>query len=97
MSSPYLHIVGFKPPDEKWRQMKAIYDACTAAKVDPPPVVEKFFYGYAPDAQGVLVEEKKLKECGALSKWSGNMSDGYEIDVKKLPPDVTVIRVYNSY
>lgn len=28
-----LNVMGFKPPDEKWKQMKAAYEACCAAGV----------------------------------------------------------------
>jgi hypothetical protein len=42
------HVVGFKPPDEKWRKMKAVWDACEAAGTDPPAAVSKFFEGDVP-------------------------------------------------
>jgi hypothetical protein len=90
------HVIGIKPPDEKWIAMKKIWDACQEAGVDPPVKVERFFesdYGSSPDPQGVIVEIPK----DAKRNYQGECSDGFEIDVRKLPPDVTIIRFYNSW
>ena len=88
------HVVGFKPADEKWKQMKTIWDACALAKVDPPEAVGKFFGWEEPDEAGVQVDIE-AKECCA--EYKADDSEGFEIDVRKLPPDVTVIRFYNAY
>jgi hypothetical protein len=90
-------VVGFKPPDAKWRKMKAAYDACSAAGVDPPPSVMEFFGGDSPDDAGVEVDRKALEECGAVVPYSANMQEGYEVYVDKLPKDVKVVRFYNSW
>ncbi len=87
-------VIGFKPPDEKWKRMKKAWDACSEAGIDPPPEVEKFFNGEEPDDAGVEVDIKKLPCC---KKYSEDMMDGFEIDLTKLPKDVTVIRCYVSY
>lgn len=98
------HVVGFKPPDEKWRKMKAAWDSCTAAGVDVPKEIGEFFNWSAPDERGVIVKleewkdgKKVLHEC--LREWSEDTHtrEGYEIDVTKLPKDVTVLRFYNSW
>ncbi len=91
------HIKGFKPPDDKWRAMKAVYDACMAAKISIPEDVEKFFNDDTPDEQGVVIEERALIACGAARAWGGSGREGFEIDIKKLPADVTVVRVYNAW
>jgi hypothetical protein len=85
------HVVGFRPPDEKWQQMKKIWDACEAAGVNPPYEVTEFFNDCAPDPAGV--------EVGILhSEWrSSTSAEGYEVDIRKLPKDVTVIRFFNSW
>ena len=41
------HVTGFKLPDEKWKKMKAIYDACKVANISPPQEVNEFF-DYSP-------------------------------------------------
>ncbi len=91
------HVVGFKPPDEKWRQMKAVYDACTAAKCRVPQEVWDFFGGDVPDPSGVTVPEGHLLSCGAVKPYTAEMENGYEIDIAKLPADVKIVRVYNSF
>jgi hypothetical protein len=87
------HVVGFRPPDKKWKAMKKLWDACSEAGVDPPKEVEEFFNYKPPDEAGVEVE---LPET-CLKEYEADMTEGYEIDVTKLPKDVTVIRFYNSW
>ena len=97
MSSPTLYLMGFKPPDEKWKKMKAIWDACEAAKVDPPRKVEEFFDGEPPEDTGVALELGKgydKKGLDILREYSDEMKSGYEFDLKDLPPDVKTIRAY---
>lgn len=88
------HVIGFRPADDKWTKMKAIYDACRAGSVRPPKDVEDFFSDGPPDSRGVEVAIEKHPCC---KEYSDDMRQGFEIDIKKLPPDVTVIRFYNSY
>lgn len=84
------HVYGYAPPDTKWLAMKAIWDACHAANVDPPAEVDRFFDGEAPDPAGV---EVKIQH----REYRAEMQDGIEIDVAAIPPHVTVIRFVNSY
>jgi len=37
------HVIGFRLPDEKWKQMKAIWDAYDAANLDIPDEVFDYF------------------------------------------------------
>lgn len=89
------NVKGFKPPGEKWQQMKAVYDACMAANIEVPGEVSGYFENGTPDPSGVEVRE--LTAAGALHDWKDDNRDGFEIDVTKLPADVTVIRFYNSW
>jgi len=93
------HVVGFRPPDEKWKKMKAVWEACKKADMDPPEEVQDFFEYEGPDDQGVEVREEALRKAGAISQWEDKdgSASGYEIDVTKLPKDVKIVRVYNSW
>lgn len=91
------HVVGFKPPDDKWKKMKEVWDACEAAGVEPPLKVSNFFNDEPPDALGVETSEVELARLGAIREWKAEMREGYEIFIDKLPKDVKVIRVFNSY
>ncbi len=88
------HVRGFKPADAKWRKMKAIWDSCEEAGIDPPEEVGKFFDWDQPDEAGVDVNLEEHESC---QEWADESRRGFEIDVKKLPKDVTVIRFYNSW
>lgn len=91
------HVTAFVPPDAKWQTMKAAYDACKAAKVAVPADVAQFFGYCDPDPAGVTVNQSQLEACGALKDYDDESSDGYEIEIAKLPPHVTKIRFWNSY
>lgn len=103
----YLHIKAsnmnaeaFKPPDDKWRRMKAVWDACQEADVPIPADVEQYFGGEDPDPAGVEVDQTVLIDSGVITDWNDGdhgMSEGVEIHVDKIPADVKIIRVYNSY
>lgn len=88
------HVVGFRPADEQWRKMKAVWDACVAADTPVPREVEMFFGGQAPDAAGIEVDFYELR---LLREWSDDSRRGYELDVERIPPGVTRLRFYNSW
>lgn len=92
------YVVALKQADDKWRQMKAVYDACQAADVPAPPEVDDYFGGMAPDPSGVIIDHPHLVDVGAVTEWTdGNMREGYEVALGKLPAYVTSIRFINSY
>jgi len=83
-------VKGFRPPDEKWKRMKAIWDTCKAANIEPPELVQEFFDWHEPDPKGIEVHLR-------VTKWGAEMSDGCELKVEDIPKNVTVIRFYNSW
>jgi hypothetical protein len=87
-------VIGFRPPDEKWKAMKAVWDACEKANTPIPNEVMKFFNDGRPDPAGV---EVRLEGTPAVKEYCADMADGFEIDVTKLPAGLTIVRVYNSY
>ena len=88
------HVIGFRPPDEKWKKMKAIYDSCCAGGIQIPTAVSEFFDHRQPDESGVEIE---LDKSPAIKEWSAEGCEGYEITIDKLPKDVKIVRVYNAY
>jgi len=88
------HIVGFRPPDKKWKEMKAVWDACEKADIEKPPEVHAFFGHDEPDDSGVEVD---LEEAGCCKTFDREGYDGFDVDVSKLPKDVKIIRFYNSW
>jgi hypothetical protein len=84
------HVTGYVPADEKWQQMKAVFDACTAAGVPVPDEVSRFFGYTAPDPAGVEVDLP-------VRPWGNITSSGYELDVDAIPEHVKIIRFFNSW
>ncbi|KKN81581.1 hypothetical protein LCGC14_0318450 [marine sediment metagenome] len=92
-----MHVEAFKPPNEKWKKMKAVWDSCEEAGIEPPKEVDKFFNREPPDESGVeagcwsqCAEKKELPPW--LKKYSEKESTGFEVDTTQLPEDVSVIR-----
>lgn len=87
------HIVGFRPADETWSKMKAVWDACTKAGVAIPRDVLMFFDGEAPRDDGVRVEinEGWVQIC----LYDGR--EGFDLDITKLPAGVTRVRFLSSW
>lgn len=90
------HVYGLKLPDDKWKQMKAVWDACGAAGVGLPSSVEKFFQHETPDEKGWQLIN--LDQHPSVSTYTDeDMTSGFEVDVTKLPAGVTTIRFINSF
>jgi len=86
-----MHMAGFKPPDEKWRKMSAVYAACLAAGLDIPKEVDDFFEGGTPDTAGVTVD---LDDHESVREYKEDLAEGYEIDLDKFPKDIRVLRFF---
>lgn len=90
------HVVGFRPPDAKFKKFAAIWKQCEEAGISPPKEVDSFFESVPPDPKGVEIDLDGMKN-GPVSAWRNDSCDGYEVDLTKLPKDVTVLRFYNSW
>jgi len=84
------HVIGFRSPDERWFEMKAVWDACEEAKVDRPKEVEEFFDFGVPDDNGVEVSIP-------VQEWNDEFRRGFEIKVENIPKDTTMIRFFNAW
>ena len=88
-----LHLYAVTPAtDKKWKKMKAIWDACKDAKIDPPPEVDEFFNGETPDDDGVVEEIDEL-----LSRRDSNGYDSWDIAIKRIPEGATMLRIDMHY
>lgn len=88
------HVVGFAPPDDKWKRMRAVWEACETAGVSAPPEVIEFFDGIEPNEQGIEID---LKDHDCVSEYKAEMQNGFEIDLRKVPANVQYVRFYNSF
>ncbi len=97
-----LHVVGFVPPDQQFRDKLAAYQACKAAKIAIPDELLEFFGDEPPDPKGQQIElawgdhiEKPGKPC--VTPYRAEMVTGFDIDLSKLPESVKTLRVFISY
>lgn len=90
----YTYVKGFVPPDEKWQKMKTIWDACESAGVSTPKEVGDFFDWTSPTDAGM---EVSLPGAVTEGKGSHDMEQAWDVDISKLPKNVTIIRFVNSY
>ena len=89
-----LHVDGVIPADKRYNEMKAIWEMCERANINPPFEVMEFFNGEKPDSKGVVME---IKELPAVSKWyQEDYGQGFEIDIRELPEPIKIIRFYAS-
>lgn len=89
------HVVGIRPPDNKWKSMKAVWDACKAVEINPPPEVLDFFGHQEPDNAGLVVHLDTDGDC--VREWHTEEGQGYEVILGKLPAKITIVRFYNSW
>lgn len=90
------HVEGIVPPDQKWRDMKRVYDACEKAGIDLPVEVDAFFDGEIPCDQGAVINLIDHIAVQPLSDIE-EMAEGYNIEIAELPKNVKFIRFYMSW
>jgi hypothetical protein len=86
------HVIGFITPSETYKLKVAAWRACAAAGVDIPTELNEFFNYETPQDAGMQV-----KIDLAVYPYSANCKSGFDVDINKLPPGVSVVRFYNSY
>lgn len=92
------HVMAFRPPDEEWQRMKAVWDACQAAKIPIPQEVDSYFDGDAPDPAGVEIPLTRYPtNQPSVREWSDEYRSGYEVLLDQLPAGTQIVRFYNSW
>jgi hypothetical protein len=97
MSAPRLEVVGFKPANDRFKEMKAVWDACVRAGISVPAEVRHFFHDKAPDDQGVEVPLAGMTRDPAVTPYKAEMEEGFNVDLTKLDPDVKILRFTVRY
>ena len=79
--------------DERFMQMKAIWDACEKAGIEKPAAVLRYFMDGLPGEGGLfnLKGHPSLREMMGMS-WEGGVNWRVEVEVHKLPPGTEGIR-----
>ena len=74
--------------------MEAVYYACLAAKLTVPDEVTKFFGDENPeDNEDFNVD---LTESFSVTSLDNDFTEGCEIDLKKIPKDVKILKVFTT-
>ena len=91
--SMYSYIQGLKPKTEEYEKKLQIYKLCRETNVSVPDEVEKYF-------DGEICEEGILTDIptDAVRNYADEYCrEFFEVDLTKIPSDVTKIRFVNSY
>lgn len=95
------HIRGFIPDnDPEYLKHKKILLVCSESGVSLPKETMKYFGTKYEDADKRLLEEKlevELKEGVHYKEWGEESSQGYEVDLTKLPKGITKLRFFNNW
>lgn len=86
------HVIGFMLPNEKFNKMKELWDLCNELTISPPPEVAEFFNNDNPNPFGA---EVNIDDC--ISEFKGEYAEGFDVDIRKLPKKVHIIRILNEY
>lgn len=87
-----MRVVGFRPPDEKWRKMYAVWKACVEAGIEPPDEAHEFFGWSDPEPEGVEVDVPYSE-----SENGASASCNVDVDVNLIPKGVRVLRFRISF
>ncbi len=79
--------------DLQYQKFLEVLLTCQKAGVDPPKEVDDYFGGDGVDND----PESPLEVSFNPREWSGDMSEGFEIDIDEIPPGVKTIRFVNSW
>ena len=95
------NVSGVRDLDGKFAKMIAAKLACEAAEVDYPEEVRKYFCtpgaSVGEDEDYLRREMESVNIKVAVTKCGREGTDGWEVDLSKLPEGVKAIRFENSY
>lgn len=97
------YINGIKPADEKYARLIALRDACDAAGVPYPEALREYFRPLDPSEandSGVTcpIASSWMKPLPAgVTIYRDDSAEGFEVDLRKLDPDIKILRFVNSF
>lgn len=92
-----MHCVAVKPADDNYNAKLTAYRACEAAKIPIPNELVEFFGDTRPDDTGVIRALDFPTEHESCRKWRDDSSEGYQVDITRLPPGTRYVRFYCSW
>lgn len=92
------HITAFRDQNGKLKEMLEIKDFCDSKGVSYPAEVNEYFGSEANERSKYLRESmSELSVKDWVKPWNDDMQEGYEVNVKDIPAEVSIIRFYNSW
>jgi len=107
------NVVGFAPPGDDWKRMKAFYDVSPSPKSavpepgrpissDRPPIVRhqfvrKWAFGRHDKPWFLSVMNLGQTRANPNREWNDSNGAGYEVEIDKLSKNCKTIRFYNSW
>jgi hypothetical protein len=93
-----LFVVGLQEKDEQFRKMKKILDLCNETEIEPPDEVTQYFLDldwgedmeYGSDDDHLFT----VKINSAVFEWNGEEVSGLQVELARLPKNVTHLRFY---
>lgn len=86
-----ISILGFRPPEEEYKQKIAVYFACKKAGVSLPREIEDFFQDQTPTECGITINLEEWHGCCSFSRNEMTGEDVYRVHLNKLPKGVEII------
>ena len=87
------YIQGIKPKTEDYEKRLQVYNLCTALNIPIPQEIDSYFNGEVCE-EGIICDlpKESLKEYQ-----DRYCREFFEVDLTKIPSDITKIRFVNSY
>ena len=93
--STSMHIKGIREPDDEYIAMAEVYNACKKAGVAVPDRVMDFFDWQEPSGHGIIADLDLSEAVNTYSDDNGR--EGFDVEIGKLPKNITHVRFYVSW
>lgn len=92
------HVKAFRDMDGEFARMLEAKKFCDARKLSYPKEVDEYFQGDADlNEQSLRNQFLEVDISTAVVEWCDESSEGYEVEVTKIPKEVKTIRFFNSW
>lgn len=90
-----IKIVGFRPVNQEYLNMKTIYNACIKANIEVPDEVKLFFEDKPPPIEDKAIEVDMSP--GKLHGVSNHKDNSMIIDLDQLPFGISIILISEEH
>lgn len=90
------HVIGLRDMDGEFSRMLAVKRVCEENNVSYPKEVQEYFHGEEYEGEEYL-RFHFLRVDLSVTEWGDENSEGYELEVSRIPSGCKTIRFYNSW